>query len=35
MTEVYYTSTAMGHMFITIVAAIAECESANLGEWSD
>lgn len=31
-TEVYDTSTAMGRMFITIVAAIAEWESANLGE---
>ncbi|MFD1204004.1 recombinase family protein [Sporosarcina contaminans] len=31
-TEIYDTSTAMGRMFITIVAAIAEWESANLGE---
>jgi|GEM_PF-1962222 len=31
-TEFYDTSTAMGRMFITIVAAIAEWESANLGE---
>lgn len=31
-TEVYNTSTAMGRMFITIVAAIAECESANSDE---
>lgn len=31
-TEVYDTSTAMGRIFITIVAAIAEWESANLGE---
>ncbi|WP_420798123.1 recombinase family protein [Exiguobacterium marinum] len=30
--EVYDTSTAMGRMFITIVATIAEWESANLGE---
>ena len=31
-TEFYDTSTAMGKMFITIIAAIAEWESANLGE---
>ncbi|MER1957889.1 MAG: recombinase family protein [Solibacillus sp.] len=31
-TEIYDTSTAMGRMFITIVAAIAEWESSNLGE---
>ncbi|ARK23606.1 recombinase family protein [Sporosarcina sp. P37] len=31
-TEIYDTFTAMGRMFITIVAAIAEWESANLGE---
>ncbi len=31
-TEIYDTATAMGRMFITIVAAIAEWESANLGE---
>lgn len=31
-TEIYDTSSAMGRMFITIVAAIAEWESANLGE---
>lgn len=31
-TEVYDTSTAMGRMFITIVASIAQWESENLGE---
>lgn len=31
-TEIYDTSNAMGRMFITIIAAIAEWESANLGE---
>ena len=31
-TEIYDTSNAMGIMFITIIAAIAQWESANLGE---
>lgn len=31
-TEIYDTSTAMGRMLITIIAAIAEWESDNLGE---
>lgn len=31
-TEVYDTSTAMGRMFITIIASISQWESENLGE---